>query len=58
VTSAETTVVTSGGANGKEQIATEKAGTRFYDLQGKQLIITEKKAVKGVKEGKGGVIIF
>ena len=58
LTSAETTVVTSGGTSSIEQIATEKGATRFYDLQGKQLIITEKKAVKGVKEGKGGVIIF
>lgn len=58
LTSAETIVVTSGGASGIEQITTEKGATRFYDLQGRQLIITEKKAVKGVKEGKGGVIIF
>lgn len=58
LTSAETTVVTSGSASGIEQIATEKAATRYYDLQGRQLIITEKKTVKGVKEGKGGVIIF
>lgn len=58
LTSAETTVVTSGNASGIEQIATENGTTHFYDLQGRPLIITEKKAVKGVKEGKGGVIIF
>ena len=58
LTSAETTVVTSGNASGIEQIATEKAATRFYDMQGRPLNNTAEKTVKGIKEGKGGVIIF
>ncbi|MBO5824727.1 MAG: M6 family metalloprotease domain-containing protein [Prevotella sp.] len=58
LTSAETTVVTSGNASGIEQITTEKGATRFYDLQGRPLNNTAEKTVKGIKEGKGGVIIF